>query len=165
MIYVVQENILNIKTDAIVNPANVSLLAGSGLCGLIHKYAGSELEAYCKTLGRQEYGSAVITPSYGLPHCHHVIHACGPRWLDGNRDEDKLLALTYKNIIAVAIKNNLSSIAIPAISTGIYRFPVVAATRIAVATIKQECVTQQLDVTFVIKEQDKYQVYKDILAN
>lgn len=82
MIYVVRDNILNTKVDAIVNPANVSLLAGSGLCGVIHKHAGPELETDCIKLGQQEYGNAIITKAYSLPKYEHIIHACDPRWLD-----------------------------------------------------------------------------------
>lgn len=163
MIYVVRDNILNTKVDAIVNPANVSLLAGSGLCGVIHKHAGPELETDCKILGQQEYGNAVITKAYSLPNCEHIIHACGPRWLDGARGEDELLTLTYQNIVNVALENKLSSIAIPAISTGIYKFPIKEATRIAVTIINNQCNVASLDILFVIKELDKYLVYKNFL--
>lgn len=165
MITLINDNILNQQADAIVNPANVSLLAGSGLCGVIHKYAGAKLESDCKIIGKQASGNAVITKAYDLPNCEYIIHACGPRWLDGERGEGELLALTYQNIVSVALDNKLSSIAIPAISTGIYGFPIQEATHIAVTTIKNHCSAKQLDVTFVIKELHKYQVYQTLLSD
>ena len=90
MITFAYENILNLQVDAIVNPAHTSLFAGSGLCGIIHRYAGRELETYCRPLGTQNYGDVVITPSFKLLNCKRVIHACGPRWIDGTRTKKPL---------------------------------------------------------------------------
>lgn len=163
MIDVIQGNIFEVKVDAIVNPANVSLLAGGGLCGVIHKMAGTELEQKCKRFGKQEYGNAVITPSFALTNCDYIIHACGPRWLDGTRNEPELLAKTHKSIIEVAKKHKLESIAIPAISTGIYRFPADIAAKIALLTVVDEIFNSDMDVFFVVKEPDKYEIYQKFL--
>lgn len=168
MIYIANQNLFTLGVDAIVNSANVSLLAGSGICGIIHKNAGKELEEYCKTIGKQEYGSAVITPSFNLsPFCDFIIHACGPRYLDGNRGEAKLLALTHANIIKVAIENNLKSIVIPPISTGIYRFPIREAAQIAIKTVTNSLTSSScgMEVYFAMKDFNKYKIYLEELRN
>lgn len=166
MINVVHQNLFTLDVDAIVNSANVSLLAGSGICGVIHKNAGKELEDYCKTIGKQEYGSAVITPSFNLsPICDYIIHACGPRYLDGKRGEAEQLALTHTSIINVAIENNLKSIVIPPISTGVYRFPVEQAASIAINSVAQALTASNsdMDVYFAMKDADKFHVYHEAL--
>jgi len=163
MISVISCDIFQLTVDAIVNPANVSLLAGGGLCGAIHRMAGRELELRCKNVGKQEYGNAVITPSFALTNCDYIIHACGPRWLDGNRNERELLVKTHKSIIEVAKANKVKSVAIPAISTGIYRFPADIAAKIAISTVAKENHDSDLEVTFVIPEPDKYEIYKKAL--
>ena len=166
MIKVVHQNLFTLDVDAIVNSANVSLLAGSGICGVIHKHAGKALEDYCKTLGKQECGSAVISPSFKLSTvCEYIIHACGPRYLDGKRGEAELLALTHSSIINVAIENNLSSIVIPPISTGVYRFPADQAAKIAIDSVATALANSNvdMDVYFAMKEVEKYQVYHDAL--
>jgi len=165
MIQVLHEDILKIKVDAIVNPANVSLLRGGGLCGLIHKKAGIALEMKCKTFGKQLYGQAITTPSYDLINCDYIIHACGPRWIHGSEEEKSLLANTHVSIIKCAIANNLTSIAIPAISTGIYRFPVAAAADIAINTISHSNDAENLDVIFVLSEIDKFKEYERLLLS
>ncbi|NVK24441.1 MAG: macro domain-containing protein [Gammaproteobacteria bacterium] len=165
MLKIIQGNIFKLKIDAIINPANVSLLAGGGLCGAIHKMAGRELEQLCKTIGKQEYGNAVITPSFALTNCGYIIHACGPKWLDGKRNEPKLLAKTHQSIIEIARLHNLKSIAIPAISTGIYRFPADVAAQIAISSVVAETKGLELDVTFVVNEPDKFEIYKKALKD
>ena len=165
MIKVVHQNLFTLDVDAIVNSANVSLLAGSGICGIIHKNAGKELERYCKTIGKQDYGSAIITPSFNLsPLCKYIIHACGPRYLDGQRGEAKLLELTHQSIINVAIENNLKSIAIPPISTGVYRFPVEQAAQISIQSVAKalSLSNYKMDVYFAMKDTDKYLAYSEI---
>jgi O-acetyl-ADP-ribose deacetylase (regulator of RNase III) len=165
MIKVVQQNLFSLNVDAIVNSANVSLLAGSGICGVIHKNAGKELEKYCKTIGKQDYGSAVITPSFNLsPLCKYIIHACGPRYLDGQRGEAELLELTHQSIIKVAIANNLKSIVIPPISTGVYRFPVEQAAQIAIQAVAKTLLLSnyEMGVYFAMKDADKYLTYSEI---
>ena len=168
MIKVVNQSLFTLDVDAIVNSANVSLLAGSGICGVIHKNAGKELEEYCKTIGKQEYGSAVITPSFKLsPICKYIIHACGPKYLDGKRGEAGLLALTHQSIIEVAIQNNLKSIVIPPISTGVYRFPVIEAAKIAITSVANALYesSQDLKVYFAMKDFEKYKAYLTELNN
>jgi O-acetyl-ADP-ribose deacetylase (regulator of RNase III) len=130
---VIVADITTLSVDAIVNAANTSLLGGGGVDGAIHRAAGRELLAECRTLGGCETGGAKITRGYLLP-ARHVIHAVGPVWNGGRKGEDELLASCYRHAIDLCRANNLASIAFPAISTGIYRFPADRAARIAVAT-------------------------------
>jgi O-acetyl-ADP-ribose deacetylase (regulator of RNase III) len=124
------------QVDAIVNSANPSLLAGGGVCGAIHKAAGPELEAACKAIGRRGVGAAVITPAFNLP-AKFVIHAVGPRWLDGTRGEAELLEQCYESIFRLIAENDFRSVAIPSISTGIYHYPLAAAVDVAVEVAKK----------------------------
>jgi O-acetyl-ADP-ribose deacetylase (regulator of RNase III) len=130
---VIVADITTLSVDAIVNAANISLLGGGGVDGSIHRAAGPELLAECRTLNGCKTGGAKITRGYGLP-ARHVIHAVGPVWKGGSHGEDALLACCYRRAIELCHSNSLTSIAFPAISTGIYRFPADRAAAIAVST-------------------------------
>jgi len=134
-IEVLQADITTLSVDAIVNAANSSLLGGGGVDGAIHRAAGPELVAECRTLGGAETGEAKLTLGYNLP-AGYIIHAVGPVWNGGTHDEDALLARCYDNAMAIAVTEELSSVAFPAISTGIFAFPLERATRIAITTVR-----------------------------
>ncbi len=130
-IAIIQADITTLEVDAIVNAANESLLGGGGVDGAIHRAAGPELLAYCRTLGGCPTGHAKISPGFRLP-ARFVIHTVGPVWRGGGHGEDGLLAAAYRNSLALVSEQGLRTVAFPAISCGVYRFPLERATRIAV---------------------------------
>lgn len=134
---VVEGDITAVAVDAIVNAANESLQGGGGVDGAIHRAAGPELLAECRGLGGCPTGEARITAGYRLP-ARHVIHTVGPVWRGGGSGDDHLLASCYRNSLALARAHGVKSIAFPAISTGVYRFPLGRAARIAVRTVREE---------------------------
>lgn len=151
---VTEGDIAALPFDAIVNAANASLLGGGGVDGAIHRAAGPELLAECRTLGGCATGEAKITAGYRLP-ARHVIHTVGPVW-SGARDDDPALAGCYRNSLRLAAEHGVRSIAFPAISTGVYRFPFDRAARIAIAATAMELerLTGISEVAFVLFDRE-----------
>lgn len=164
-IEIVEGDITRQKVDAIVNAANTSLLGGGGVDGAIHRAAGPELLEECRKLKGCPTGEAKITAGYNLA-AKWVIHTVGPVWHGGKTREDELLANCYKNSFALAEKNNIKTIAFPAISTGVYRFPLERATRIAMAQTKKFLSknTNLEKVIFVCFSRNDYEVYQKTLG-
>jgi O-acetyl-ADP-ribose deacetylase (regulator of RNase III) len=142
-------DITTLSLEAIVNAANRALLGGGGVDGAIHRAAGPELLAECRTLGGCDTGGAKITRGYRLP-AKHVIHAVGPVWNGGGEGEDELLASCYRRALDLAAAHRLTSIAFPAISTGVYRFPPDRAARVAVGTVAAELASSPRGIDRVV---------------
>ena len=158
MIRCLKADITSIHVDAIVNSANPALIAGGGVCGAIHKAAGPELEKVCREIGKCDVGSAVITPAFGLPS-QYVIHAVGPRWLDGQRGEPDLLRRCYEGIFSLALEHQISSLAIPSISTGIYHYPLDAAAEVA-GQVARQFDGENLTIIFACFDEATFAAYE-----
>lgn len=165
-IELIRGDITRMSVDAIVNAANTSLLGGGGVDGAIHRAAGPELLAECKKLGGCPTGSAKITRGYKLPALH-VIHAVGPVYQDGNSGEPALLASCYRTALQLAIDNGCRSIAFPAISCGVYGYPMDQAARVALAeTITFLLGHAQIErVVFVLFDESGLKTYQRIFQH
>lgn len=164
IIDVIKGDITEFKVDAIVNAANKSLLGGGGVDGAIHRAAGPELKEACRKLNGAETGEAKLTKGYNLP-APYVIHTVGPVYRDGEHEEADKLKQCYLNSLKVAEKHALTSIAFPAISTGIYGYPLEEASKIAIRTVKD--MADKLEsinkVTFVAFDDNTKQVLESLL--
>ncbi|MER3433542.1 MAG: O-acetyl-ADP-ribose deacetylase [Leptolyngbya sp. ERB_1_1] len=163
-VQVVQGDITRQNVDAIVNAANESLLGGGGVDGAIHRAAGPQLLEECRKLGGCQTGQAKITKGYNLS-AKWVIHTVGPVWQGGQHHEDELLAKCYRNSLALAVQHSVRTIAFPAISTGVYAFPLDRATQIAVTEV-QNFLTQNAlieQVRFVCFGDAAYQCYLEAM--
>jgi O-acetyl-ADP-ribose deacetylase (regulator of RNase III) len=162
---IIEGDITRLDVDAIVNAANESLLGGGGVDGAIHRAAGPELLAECRTLGGCPTGEARITRGYRLK-ARHVIHTVGPVWGGGTRGEVELLARCYRNSLALAGEHGLKSIAFPAISTGIYRFPKELATEIAVREVRRHAGDENAGerVIFCCFDKATADLYREVIA-
>lgn len=163
-IQVVTGDITRLNVDAIVNAANSSLLGGGGVDGAIHRAAGKELLEECLTLGGCPTGECKMTDAYNLP-CRKIIHAVGPVWHGGTKDEARLLASCYDSALKLAEENGLQSIAFPCISTGAYRYPKEEAARIAVETIFKHIESGKYkgDVILCCFQEEDAQIYMNLL--
>jgi len=157
-------DITKLKVDAIVNAANTSQLAGGGVDGAIHRAAGQELLDFNRKLGDCLTGEAKNSPGFNLP-TKYIIHTVGPVWDGGKNNEDKLLASCYHNSLKLSVENGVKTIAFPAISTGVYRFPLERATKIAVTEVKNFLEKNKSieKVIFVCFDEETYHVYIKIL--
>jgi O-acetyl-ADP-ribose deacetylase (regulator of RNase III) len=157
-------DITKLKVDAIVNAANTSLLGGGGVDGAIHRGAGPELLEFNKKLGGCKTGDAKISPGFNLP-AKFIIHTVGPVWDGEKNNEGTLLANCYKNSLKLAVENKIKTIAFPAISTGVYHFPLDKATKIAVTEVKKFLERNESieKVIYVCFDEETYQVYQNIL--
>ncbi|TCN50531.1 O-acetyl-ADP-ribose deacetylase [Flavobacterium circumlabens] len=165
---VIKGDITKVEADAIVNAANTSLLGGSGVDGAIHRAGGKDILEDCQKIrnkqGKCKIGEAVITTGGNLP-AKFVIHAVGPVWSNGTKNETELLTSAYTNSLNLAIQNNIETIAFPNISTGIYKFPKKEAAIIAINTVNsfEDNLNIIKEIIFVCYDDENYTIYNNIL--
>jgi O-acetyl-ADP-ribose deacetylase (regulator of RNase III) len=163
-IEIVRGDITTCEVDAIVNAANTTLLGGGGVDGAIHRAAGPELLAECRTLGGCQSGEAKITRGYRLP-ARFVIHTVGPVWHGGKHGEPETLANCYRNSLQVAVENGIKTLAFPAISCGAYGYPIEEAAQIALKTTREFLANDSMieKVIFALFSKDLYEAYRNAL--
>lgn len=160
----VKADITTLKVDAIVNAANNSLLGGGGVDGSIHEAAGPQLYEECRTMDGCETGEVKITKGYDLP-AKFIIHTVGPIWRGGTDGEEKILAGCYRKSLELALENGVKSIAFPSISTGVFKYPIELAARVAVRNVRKfiEETGSDIEVIFCCFTASDFRVYKSVL--